>query len=623
MFAEDDKRARLLIADDNEQVRDVLRGLLSEDYECREVGSAEEALELLRSETFDLVLSDITMGGISGLEMIPHVLRRAPDTVVVMISGKQTIESAIAAMRAGAFDYITKPFDFGRVEAVVRRALEHHALRAAKRYYEAHLEELVDTRTAELQRANAELRRQISERQRAEEKIVHMAYYDALTELPNQTLFKDRLTQELSTSRGDKRKTATLFLAVDRVKKINETLGYATGDELLRGVAHRLMGCIRQTDTAAYFGGNEFALLLTLIGDAGDAAKVAEKIQDALRQSFDCGGHELYVTASLGISLSPDDGADCQALLQNAGAALYRARQHGGDAYEFFTPDMHERALKRLSLENDLRRAIEREEFAVYYQPQVSAEAGGRLVGMEALVRWQHPELGLVSPAEFIPVAEETGMIAPLGAWVLRAACAQNRAWQDAGLEPPRVGVNLSLRQFQQPDLIELIEETLADTGLDPNYLELELTESLMMHDAAHAVETLRRLKEIGIKISVDDFGSGYSSLSYLKHLPLDVLKIDLAFVRDMTVDPNNAAIVMAIITLAHSLDLKAIAEGVETEEQAALLRRLGCDEMQGYLFGRPLPADAFERLLRERQRVSREKLAPSYMTGTRSTLAG
>jgi diguanylate cyclase len=604
MLIEGDGRARILIADDDAQIRSILRELLGEAYECREVSSAEEALELLRVERFHLVLSDITMGGISGLEMIPHVLRRAPDTVVVMISGEQTIESAITAMRAGAFDYVTKPFDLDHVEAAVRRALEHHALRAAKRHYEAHLEELVEARTAELRRANTELRREVGERRRAEEKIVHMAYHDALTELPNQALFKDRLTQELSTSRGEGRKTAVIFLAVDRLKKVNDTLGYAAGDALLRGVARLLAGRVRQADTAAYFGGNEFALLLTRVGGAEEAAKFAEGVREALRRPLDCGGRELYVTASFGVSLCPDDGEDCHTLLKNAAAALYRAKQKGGDAYEFFTPDMHERALKRLSLENDLRRALEREEFEVHYQPRVEA-ASGRVVGMEALARWRHPELGLVSPAEFIPVAEETGMIGPLGERVLRTACAQNGAWREGGLGPLRVGVNLSLRQFQQPDLIQMVERTLAETGLDAGGLELELTESSMMHDAAHAVETLRRLKATGIKISVDDFGSGYSSLSYLKHLPLDVLKIDLSFVRDMAADQNNAAIVKAIITLAHSLGLTAVAEGVETEEQAALLRRMGCDEMQGYLFSRPLPAADFERFLRGRPGAS------------------
>jgi EAL domain-containing protein (putative c-di-GMP-specific phosphodiesterase class I) len=268
---------------------------------------------------------------------------------------------------------------------------------------------------------------------------------------------------------------------------------------------------------------------------------------------------------------------------------------------------MNERALKRLSLENSLRRALEREEFTVHYQPQVRAD-NEKITGMEALVRWQHPELGLVPPAEFIPIAEDTGLIAPLGEWVLRTACAQNSAWQKAGLEPLRVSVNLSLRQFQQTDLIEMVKRALLETGLNPGCLELELTESSMMHDAAHAIETLRQLREIGIKISIDDFGSGYSSLSYLKHLPIDVLKIDRLFVRDMTTDPNNAAIVMAIITLAHNLNLKAIAEGVETAEQWVLLRRLNCDEIQGYLFSKPLPAEAFERLFRERQQAEHTK---------------
>ncbi len=613
MFEINGGKARILIADDEPLVGEVLRALLGESYECVAVGSAEEALALLRTEPFDLILSDIMMGGMSGLEMVPQVLRRAPDTVVVMISGAQTIESAIRCMRVGAFDYITKPFTFEHVEAAVRRALEHHALRRAKQYYENHLEELVDKRTAELQLANAALRQQISERQRAEEKVVYMAFYDALTELPNPTLFRDRLTRKLTTGRGGCPKLSSIFISLDSFQQINDTMGRTVSERLLREAARRLTDCILQTDTAAYFGGGEFALLLTQVGGPEDAAQVAQKVQESLSMPFDCDGHDLYVTASLGISLSPEDGQDCHTLLNNAGAALYRAKQQGRDTYQFYAADMHERALKRLSLESSLRHALERGEFRVYYQPQVNAESG-EIVGTEALVRWQHPELGLVPPVEFIPVAEEIGLIAPLGEWVLRSACAQNVAWQESGLEPLRVSVNLSPRQFQQPGLIEMIRRTLAETKLDPTYLELELTESSMMRDTTHAIETLRQLRVIGIKISVDDFGSGYSSLAYLKHLPIDALKIDFAFVRDMCADPNSAAIVMAIITLAHSLKLKAVAEGVETEEQAVLLRHLKCDELQGYFYGRPLPAEAFQILRRQRKDAMDEESALSLL---------
>jgi diguanylate cyclase (GGDEF)-like protein len=586
------KKARILIADDDPQIRAMLRALLREDYECRQVCSAEEALALLRRHEFDLVLSDIMMSGISGLEMVPEVLQLAPDTVVIMISGEQTVESAIAAMRVGAFDYITKPFDLRHVEAAVRRGLEHHALREAKRLYENHLEELVRQRTAERD---------------------HLACHDALTNLPNRMLFEDRLSNALTLAYRNEQKLAVLSLSVDRFKKFNDTLGHAIGDRLLREVVQRLTSYVRKGDTVARFEGDEFSVLLSSISGTENAAEMAQRIQESLKTSFTLDGNELYATASIGISLYPDDGMDAPTLLKNAGAALYRAKRQGGNNYQFYAADMNARAFKRLSLENQLRRALERSEFTVYYQAQINGDTR-QIVGAEALVRWQHPELGLVSPAEFIPLAEDTGLIAPIGEWVLRTACAQNRSWKEMGLAPLRIAVNLSPRQFQQTELVEMVGIALTESGLGPGYLELELTESSIMKNAEQTVATLRQLKEMGVKISIDDFGSGYSSLTYLKHLPLDTLKIDQSFVRDMTTDSNDAAIVMAIIALAHSLKLQVIAEGVETEDQSRFLRLLKCDEMQGYLFSRPLPAEAFERLLAEGEGRSMVKaISPSH----------
>lgn len=591
MFEGNGNKPRILIVDDEAHVRNILREILGGNQECVEAGSAEEALARLQTETFNLVISDIQMSGISGLEMIPRIVELAPDTTIIMISGLQNIESAIKAMRAGAFDYITKPFDLDHVEAIVIRALEHQSLRLKKKLYENHLEELVVERTAEL-------RREITERQRAEEKVNHMAYYDSLTNLPNPALFRNRLTHELGRSGGGRKMSAIVYFSLDRFKNIGDTLGQTVGDEILRSFAERLAGCVRKTDTAAYFGGSEFALLANEVGGAEDCAKIAQKIKNCLLPPFDCDGRELYITASFGISLAPNDGDDCQALLKNASTALHRARQSGGDNYQFYKADMHERALKSLSLENSLRRGLEREEFVLHYQPQICAETG-KLTGTEALVRWQHPELGMVSPLEFIPIAEATGLIVPLGEWVLRTACVQNAAWQRAGFTPTRVGVNLSLRQFQQSNLVETVSRILIDSKLEPQYLELELTESSLMDNAEMTIETLRRLRNLGIKISIDDFGSGYSSLSYLKNLPIDVLKIDRAFVTDIAVGSSDAAIVKTIITLAHNLRLKTIAEGVETEEQSKILSNLGCDEMQGYLFSKPLAADALESFLR------------------------
>lgn len=594
MFKENEGKARILIVDDEPLVRNVLCELLSADYRCVEAGSAEEALSLLDAETFSLVVSDIQMSGISGLEMIPRVVETAPDTIVIMISGLQNIENAIKAMRAGAFDYITKPFDFDHVEAVVRRALEHQSLRLTKKLYENHLEEQVAARTAQL-------RREIVERQQAEEKVNRMSYYDSLTNLPNPTLFRDRLTHQLGKSGGKRKMSAIIFLALDRFINISDTLGHQVGDEILRAFAERLAGCVRKTDTAAYFGGSEFALLVTEVGGAEDCAKIAEKIKKCLLSPFNCGGQELYITASFGISLAPNDGDDCQTLLKNASTALYRAHQRGGSDYQFYTADMHERALKSLSLENSLRRGLERKEFILNYQPQICA-ASGKLTGTEALVRWRHPELGMIPPLDFISIAEETGLIVQLGEWILQTACEQNAAWQRAGFPPLRVGVNLSLRQFQQSNFVETVSRILTDSRLEPQYLELELTESLLMDNAETTIETLHDLRNLGIRISIDDFGSGYSSLSYLKNLPIDVLKIDRAFITDIAAGASDAAIVKTIIQLAHNLGLKTIAEGVETEEQSTILSNLGCDEMQGYLFSKPLPADALESFLSSRQ---------------------
>ena len=593
------EKPRILIADDEPHIREILHDLLSVHCDCMEVASAEEALALLRTETFDLVLSDITMGSVNGLEMVPQVLQQSPDTVVLMISGEQTIESAIKALRVGAFDYITKPFDLVHVEAAVKRALEYHALRAAKRHYKNHLEELVEQRTIELSKANASLRKQIAECRRAEEKINYLAYFDALTNLPNQALFKTHLTRGLGLAKRHQRQLAVMFVSLDHFKKFNNTLGHAMGDRLLRGVAERLLKCVKQGDTVARFRSDEFSLLLTSINETEDAAAMARHIQEALKTPFNFDGHELYITASIGISLYPANGEESEILLKNASVALHWVKRQGGNNYQFYTADMNAKALKRLSLENNLRRALKREEFAVYYQPQVEIDTG-RIVATEALVRWQHPELGLISPAEFIPLAEDTGLIVPLGEWVLRSACVQTKAWQETAFTPLRVAVNLSPRQFQQSDLVAVITRILTETGLEPTSVELELTESVIMENAENAVTTLRELQEMGIKISIDDFGSGYSSLGYLKRLPIDILKIDRSFVCDMTKHQKDEAIVMAIITLAHSLKLKVKAEGVETPEQLSSLRLLRCDEMQGYLFSKPLPVESFEQLLLE-----------------------
>ncbi len=572
----ENKKASILIIDDEELVRSLLAEVLDGAYQCRTACSAEEALTALAGTTFDLVVSDIDMGGMSGLELVPRVHSMSPDTVVLMISGNQDIETAIEAMRAGAFDYITKPIDLRHVEAAVERALAQCRLLKERRRYKEQLERLLKERTAQVDR---------------------LAYYDTVTDLPNRTLFEDRLTQAVAIARSSGQTLGVLFISVDQFKKVNDTLGHVPGDGLLREFAERLKRCITETDTVARFGSDEFALLQTQIDGTKDVVETIGSLSQVLKFSFDLKGQELFATASVGVSLYPFDGQDSQTLLKNAAAALYKAKTLGGANYQFYTADIHAMASRRLALETNLRRAIHNEEFMIHYQPRVSVDSL-QISGVEALVRWQHPQLGLISPGEFIPLAEDTGLIVPIGEWVLRNACLQNRRWQDQGFSPIHVAVNISARQFHEQDVTETVIRILDESGLAPEYLDLELTESSIMKNADSAADVLNRLKEMGVNIAIDDFGTGYSSLASLKRLPIDALKIDQSFVRDVTTDPDDAALVMAIITLAHNLRLKVIAEGVETEEQLSFLHLLRCDEIQGYVFSKPLPAEAIVSLL-------------------------
>jgi len=437
----------------------------------------------------------------------------------------------------------------------------------------------------------------------AQERANYSADHDALTGLSNQILFKDRLQQALPLTRRNEQTLAVLFVNLDRFKTINDTLGYAAGDRLLQEVAQRLIGCVRESDTVARFGSDEFALLLTQIDRAEDAAEIAEDICQALKLPFNFKGQELFITISIGISLYPYDGKDTSTLLKSAGAALCRAREQDGNHYHFYTAGRTTKALKQLVLENNLRSALEREEFVVHYQPLVNVESG-QLVGMEALVRWLHPGLGLLYPVEFIALAEETGLIVPIGEWVMRTACMQNKSWQDAGFAPLRLAVNLSARHFAQTNLVLTIAQILQDIELHPDHLELELIEGSIIKEPERAITKLHELKRMGLRISIDDFCTGYSSLSYLKRFPIDTLKVDRSFVSEITTDSDNAAIVRAIITLAGAMQLNVIAEGVETLEQLEFLRLLKCDEVQGFLFSEPLSVEEFTQLLVERRRV-------------------
>lgn len=432
--------------------------------------------------------------------------------------------------------------------------------------------------------------RDITDRKRAEETINHLAYHDPLTDLPNRILFFDRLTVAIATARRNKHMLAVMFLDLDRFKFVNDMMGHAIGDQLLNDVARQLSKCVRGNDTVARIGGDEFTILLPIINHEEDAAKVAGNLIDIIKQPWTVHESEVLITASIGIALFPNDGEDAETLTANADTAMYRAKEEG-DNYQFYTSAMNVKALERMRMEKDLKKAVEADEFVVHYQPQVDIRSG-RIVGVEALLRWQHPEKGLILPGDFIALAEDTGLIIPIGELVLRTACRQAKAWQLEGFPPMRLAVNLSARQIRQKSLVETIASVLAETGLNPSLLELEITESTAMQDMDFSINVLKQFREMGMNIAIDDFGTGYSSLNYLRRFPLTTLKIDRSFVRDVLTDVGDAAIVATIIVLAQNMKLKVIIEGVETEKQMAFFSQQECFEMQGYLFSQPVPAD-------------------------------
>lgn len=441
----------------------------------------------------------------------------------------------------------------------------------------------------------------ISSHKETEKRLAYMAHYDALTGLPNRTLLEDRLKQVVAyTHRHGGSQAAVMFLDLDRFKFINDTMGHKAGDLLLQTVAQRLQSCVRETDTVARLSGDEFIVILAEVAHTSEAGAVAQKILDSLAQPVTLEeGKQFFVTSSIGISIFPHDGTDTMTLLKNADTAMYRVKEQGKNGYEFFTQAMNEDTQQRVGLENDLRRALERNEFELYYQPKVNVQTG-RMVGMEALLRWHSPTRGLVMPDTFIPVLEETGMIVGVGAWVLHTACAQAKAWQEMGLPPMRIAVNLSARQFYQNDLLQSVADTLAETGLDTACLELEVTESIVIRHESGGIDMLKKIRDMGVHLSVDDFGTGYSALSTLKRFPLSTVKIDRAFICDLDKHEDDQAIALAIIGMAHHLKFKVLAEGVETFAQLAFLRRHGCDEMQGELFSPPLTVAQMTELLRE-----------------------
>jgi diguanylate cyclase (GGDEF)-like protein len=452
--------------------------------------------------------------------------------------------------------------------------------------------------------------RDITERKQTEERVIRLAYHDSLTGLLNRHSFKDLLTQSVALAQRHGRYVATLFLDLDRFKRINDTLGYNVGDLLLQGVADRIQECVRKSDRAARnacelgacrvsrLGGDEFTILLPEIRQVQDAALVARRILETISRPFLLAGHEIFINGSMGITVYPLDGEDADTLLKNADSAMYSAKEQGRNNFQFYSESMNASSYKRLALETSLRKALDREEFRAFYQPQIDI-ASGKITGMEALIRWKHPEIGLVPPNDFIPLAEETGLIVSIGEWVLSAACIHNKALQDMGLPPKRVAVNISSFQFRRESLVNTVKKALKISGLDPCYLELELTESAIMKNMEESSGILHELKSMGLRVAIDDFGTGYSSLAYLKRFPLDILKIDRSFIMNIPEDQDNAAIATAIIAMAHSLNLEVIAEGVESREQYAFLRELGCDGVQGFLFSPALPKGEISEFLK------------------------
>jgi len=483
------------------------------------------------------------------------------------------------------------------IDHLSREVAQRRAAQEALERHQTQLEDQVDLRTRELTWTNENLEKQISIRKQVEKSLKHLAHHDTLTNLPNRLLLDARMEHAIKHARRKQRQLAVLFLDLDNFKHINDSLGHATGDRVLKHITRRLLSITREDDTIARLGGDEFVLLMEEIKDTTDVICLAQKILDKVNERFEINNQSIFIGCSIGISLYPQYGDKGETLLRNADAAMYRTKEEGRNSYNFYAEEMTASAYDRITLVGSLGRAIEQDELAVYYQPQKSL-ADGRYVGLEALVRWNHPELGTLPPARFLPVAESSGLIVPLGNWVLRSACRQMVAWQRSGLPIDTISVNLAGKQIRRNDLVENIAGILEETGCRPEWLELEVTEGFIMSEIHASIDALSRLRDMGIQLAIDDFGTGYSSLSYLKKLPITRLKIDRSFVQDLAENNDDAAIVKAIVSLGKSLQLAIIAEGVETDFQERFLRELGCEMGQGYLYSQPVPTDQIESLV-------------------------
>jgi diguanylate cyclase (GGDEF)-like protein len=585
----DDEKSVLLC------LRDQLSRILESGYTIELAESGEEALSLFAELNEDgievhLLICDQIMPGMSGVDVLMEIQQQYPHTLKILLTGLANFNDVIKALNyANLYRYIHKPWDEVDLGLTIREALRSYD--QSKQLAE---------QNQRLQQMNLDLQREIADRRCAETQLAHDALHDALTQLPNRVLLTERIQQAIQATHQDSTyQFAVLFIDLDRFKVVNDGLGHLVGDKLLRAIAQRLQHCLRTNDLIARFGGDEFSILLDNIQNQAEALQVAQRLLAALRNPFHLGEHTLFASASIGIAVGSSDHENAADLLRDADLAMYSAKGRGRGCYALFSQELHLQSIKLLQIESDLHRALERQEFILYYQPIVALETA-TLIGFEALIRWQHATRGFISPGDFIPIAEETGFIIPLGMWVLEEACRQLRAWNLAFPEQTALtmSVNLASKQLQDPRFIEQLDQVLVETGLDGSTLKLELTESMLLDNIESVLQTLASIRSRNIQLSIDDFGTGYSSLSYLPRFPINTLKIDRSFVNQMTVDAENLEIVRAIATLAHSIGIDVVAEGIETTQQLELLQTLGCEFGQGYLFAKPLDPQAAEQFI-------------------------
>ncbi|MBD2129161.1 EAL domain-containing protein [Microcoleus sp. ZQ-A2] len=570
---------KILVIEDERSIRiNLLKLLSAEGFQAIGAENGSCGVQLARREQPDVIICDILMPILDGYGVL-KALQQDPTTATIpfiFLTAKADRADWRQAMTLGADDYLTKPFTRAELLEAIATRLQKKA-------------SLAQRHSLELEQTQAQLD--------------YLLRYNHLTNLPNQVLLEERFNQLLTQGNARQRRIPLLSVGFEQLKRLHNTLGPTSGDLLLKAIAERLQNCVSPLDTIAHLGAAQFVILLTPNTHRGQVAKIAETLIEAFSSPLPVDVHELFLRARIGIAFFGRDGRDIDTLIKHASAAREEAQKLGKTPYQFYLASIGTQSQEELLLELELRQALERQEFQVYYQPKVNLRTG-EVEGAEALVRWLHPERGFISPSEFIPLAEKTGFIIPLGEWILKTACVQAQGWQTAGLPPIRIAVNLSGHQFSQPHLGELIVEILRETGLDPRYLELELTESTVMENPEVAIATLSELKSLGIQISIDDFGTGYSSLSFLGQLPFDILKIDRSFVSSLTQDAKNAAITTAILQMAQSLNLKVVAEGVETEAELAFFYGHQCDQIQGYWFSPPLSASAFEEVLSGSKRL-------------------